>query len=118
MDIPIMRYLLTWVCIALLAAVQPVSAADIIRQTKTVQVGKISETWQLVWHGQPQALCPVSEAEEAITCPCTGFAYGEQGDLSLVRQRNKRVVESLPLNAMFRYGDVEKGKAGLQLRPV
>lgn len=113
-----MRYLLALVCIALLAAVHPVSAADIVRQTKTVQVGKISETWQLVWHGQPKALCAVSEGEGAMTCPCTGFAYGEQGDLSLVRKRNNRVVESLPLNSLFRYGDVEKGKAGLQLRTV
>ncbi len=113
-----MRHPLLILCAVLIGLPAPAPAEDIVREQKQVQIGKITETWQLVWHGKPEALCPASDMESSMTCPCAGFAYGEQGDLSLVRKRGNRIVERLPLNPAFHYVDVAKGKAGLQLKPL
>jgi hypothetical protein len=37
----------------------------------------------------------------AITCPCAGFAYGEMGDLDLVRHRSSHPEERLALTPLF-----------------
>ncbi len=69
-----MRHPLVILCAILIGLPAPAPAEDIIRQQKQVQIGKISETWQLVWHGKPEALCPASDMESSMTCPCAGFA--------------------------------------------
>ena len=57
----------------------------------------------------------------AITCPCAGFAYGEMGELDLVRRRNGHADEHLALTPLFRNGENpgwEKQLAVLQRWPM
>jgi hypothetical protein len=93
--------------------------AEHIREQRTVTVGGVKEVWRLVWTGKPSLMCSPHEAEMAITCPCSGWAYGEAGDLSLVRLRDGKPVDRMrlgPLYGKYDYpaGEVAPGQAYLQ----
>ena len=47
----------------------------------------------------PKAYCEPSE--ESLTCPCEGFAFGEVGDLFLVRLCNGTEIDRLNLTPLF-----------------
>jgi hypothetical protein len=84
-------------------------AADpLIRQQKSVVVDGVKEVWQLRWEKQPEPVCAADDAEISLTCPCSGFAYGEQGSLELVRSRLGAPPETLALGPLF----VDPGFAG------
>ena len=55
------------------------SPGEWLREQQSVTVGGVAESWQLVWEGRPKPICGPQDVEMAITCPCTGFAYGEMG---------------------------------------
>jgi hypothetical protein len=77
-------------------------AADpLIRQQKTIIVDGVEEVWQLRWEKPPEPVCAADDAEVSLTCPCTGFAYGEQGNLKLVRNRPGSPEETLALDPFF-----------------
>jgi hypothetical protein len=80
-----------------------VSRADdpLIRQQKTIVVDGVEEVWQLRWEKPPEPICAADDAESSLTCPCTGFAYGEQGNLTLIRDRPGSPSESLVLGPFF-----------------
>ena len=48
-----------------------------IREESQVVVNSVTETWRLEWAEPPKPYCEPSEG--SLTCPCTGFAYGESG---------------------------------------
>lgn len=73
-----------------------------IREEERVTVQGAQEVWRLVWSGKTQLICSPHEVEMAITCPCSGTAYGESGRPSLVRMRRGREVERLALGPLFR----------------
>lgn len=107
----------------LIAAIGDAAAKDYIREERTVTVQGIQEVWQLVWDGKPSTVCGPDDVEIAITCPCSGFAYGEYGTLLLVRKRGGHDVERLdlrPLFGKFDYPDADKveGTAYLQRWPL
>jgi hypothetical protein len=99
-------------------------ASMIVREQRTVVINGVTETWQLVWIGKPQEFCPASDIEMAITCPCDGVAYGEYGNLWLIRKRQGHEVERMDLRPLFKgdwgYANDEKtsGKAFLQRYPM
>jgi hypothetical protein len=70
-----------------------------IREEQRVMVNGVMETWQLQWKNPPRAACEPSDI--SLTCPCTGFAYGETGDLDVVRLRDGREVKRLPVKSFF-----------------
>ncbi|SRR5258708_3045214 len=80
----------------------------LIRQQKSVIVDGVAEVWQLRWDKKPEPVCAADEAELSLTCPCSGFAYGEQGNLKLVRSRPGGLHETLALGPFF----VDPGFAG------
>lgn len=55
-----------------------VPAPPEIREEQKVLVNGISEVWRLEWKSPPTPAC---SPEDIITCPCSGFAYGESGQL-------------------------------------
>ena len=61
------------------------SKSPILREEKTVIVDSKIEHWRLEWRTEPQLACDPND-EDWYTCPCHGFAYGEKGELDLVRQ--------------------------------
>lgn len=102
----------------LLAA--PSRPIELLRERQSVTVGGRAETWQLVWEGKPRSVCGPQDIEMAMTCPCTGFAYGELGRLSLVRRNGAAEIERLPLGPFFQdlpESDA-KGLAAMQWRPM
>lgn len=70
-----------------------------IREEQTITIGGVSETWRLEWQALPKPYCEPSEG--SLTCPCEGFAFGEIGDLFLVRLRNGTVIDRLHLKPLF-----------------
>lgn len=91
-----------------------------LREQRAVTIGGAAETWQLVWQGKPRSICGPEDVETAITCPCTGFAYGEVGKLALVRQRGGQEVDRMDLGTLFSElpADNSDGLAAMPWRPV
>lgn len=69
------------------------------REEAAVTVNGIEEIWALRWKSAPKPEC--AEHYMAITCPCTGFEYGESGDLELVRMRGRIVFDRIALAPFF-----------------
>ena len=68
-----------------------------------MEVGGKLETWQLVWRGNPSDHndCAPTEPDTALTCPCSGEAYAQTGDLILERRRADTRTERLALTPLF-----------------
>jgi hypothetical protein len=77
------------------------SDPSLVREQKTVIVDGNSEIWRLQWDSKPVPMCGAHDRELALTCPCSGFAYGEQGALSLVRIRSDGETERVELGPLF-----------------
>ena len=59
----------------------------------------MAEVWRFVWKATPKPFC--APDANAITCPCAGFAFGESGELDLVRMRGDSEIDRLPLTPLF-----------------
>ena len=73
--------------------------SPLVREQQQVKVAGAMETWRLQWKARPKPSCDT--ADDALTCPCMGFAYGEAGDLSLVRIRDGAEIDRLRLTPFF-----------------
>lgn len=62
-------------------------------------VDGLQEIWQLRWAAKPHEVCEPSQL--SLTCPCEGFAYGEGGELDLVRLRESKEVDRLHITPLF-----------------
>jgi hypothetical protein len=83
-----------------------------VREESAVAVRGVEELWQLVWIGKPSEVCGPDKIDEAITCPCAGFAYGEYGDLWLIRMRGGKEVERMDLGSIFARSEYPQASAG------
>lgn len=104
--------ILAW--LAGVVAAQTVGAAPpplYVREAHRVVVDGQAETWKLVWVGKPMPVCGEEDVEMAITCPCTGFAYGEAGRVALVRYQGTREIDRLDLGALAKDYDGPPGLA-------
>lgn len=95
--LPILFSMVTLLSLATIDA----RAADTVRQRTAVTVDGQPEEWRLTWSGPVKPACAATQLEEAMSCPCTGFAYGEQGRLYLERQRAGAAAERLNLSTLF-----------------
>ncbi len=73
--------------------------APLIREQRRVVVNGVPEVWKLKWRSRPKPEC--MSGDIALTCPCRGFAYGESGDLDLIRTRDGVVLDQLRLTPLF-----------------
>lgn len=92
--------------LALTAALTTGACADelagaLLREQQAVAVQGAEETWALVWEDEPQAFCGAQDVATALTCPCAGWAYGESGQLLLVRMRGGIEIERMALAPLF-----------------
>jgi hypothetical protein len=90
-----------------------------LREQRSVSVDGKAEVWQLVWAGRPKSVCGPENVEMAITCPCTGWAYGEIGKLVLQRRQGGKTIDRLALGDYFSDvpADNSEGLAAMQWRP-
>jgi hypothetical protein len=86
----------------LAAGLQAQDYASMTREQKAVVVDGARESWRLQWETQPQPACGPDDLEVALSCQCSGFAYGESGRLALVRMRPGHPQERLELAPFFR----------------
>jgi hypothetical protein len=86
-------------------------AQRVVREQRTVAIDGAKETWQLVWDGKPGSVCGPDNIDLAMTCPCSGWAYGEYGKLLLVRSRDGQEIERMDLRPLFdKFDSPEPGK--------
>jgi hypothetical protein len=95
------------------ATVLTLSAQPVVREEQKVRVNGVEEVWRLVWKSPPKPVCAPGD-EDSSTCPCYGFAFGEAGDLDLVRLRAGREVERLALTPLFEQTEHPGEGAALQ----
>lgn len=72
----------------------------VIREERKIIINGVEELWQLEWAHTPNSACG-PEDPEWNTCPCSGFAFGESGELTLVRKRQGQKDERLSLTPFF-----------------
>jgi hypothetical protein len=106
--------------LVLAALVGPAAASsERVREQRTVKVARAAEVWRLVWTGPTRQACGVKDEDVSLTCPCSGFAYGEAGALALVRLKSGHEVERMKLAPLFENSfdhPARPGEAALPLR--
>src|SRR5262245_30320924 len=81
-----------------------VPTASVVREEKIIRVGSASERWLLVWRAAPAPAC-MPRDEGWSSCACHGFAFGEMGQLDLLRKIPGHPDEALPLTPLFDDGE-------------
>lgn len=79
----------------------PVPTDPLIREEQKVVVDGIAEIWRLEWKSPPVPACGTEDLLSAITCPCSGFSFGESGQLNLVRFVGEREIDRFELTRLF-----------------
>jgi hypothetical protein len=102
------------------AVIQPQTPArtspsnPLIREERKIVVNGIPEVWRLQWKSPSKPACEAEDFESSYSCPCSGFAYGEVGQLDLVRIVNGRELDRLELTPLFEETDANQGGAIVQ----
>jgi hypothetical protein len=73
----------------------------VVREEHKVVVDGVEELWRLEWVCPPSPACSPDEPDVWWTCPCEGFAFGEQGNLVLVRKKPGQKEERFDLTLLF-----------------
>jgi hypothetical protein len=104
-----LRTFLVIACAALSNAAAP---PVVVREERAVQVGGKAERWRLVWRGTPHDRndCAPAEPDTAMTCPCSGVAYAQTGDLVLERRRADGHTERLALTPLFADSELPRAR--------
>ena len=77
-------------------------ANPLIREEQKIVVNGVPEVWRLQWKSPPEvADCGPEDPSGAMTCPCSGFAYGESGQMDLIRIRDGGEIDHLELTPLF-----------------
>jgi hypothetical protein len=91
------------------ATPSPVASSAIdparVRETKSVVVDGVTETWRLVWGSAPKPACVDATWS---SCDCQAFAFAETGPLSLVRSRPGQPDETLDLGEIEGHGTLPR----------
>jgi hypothetical protein len=106
-----------------LIATPLVAAHDraVVREQRSFTVERSKEIWRLIWRDTPadSKFCGPADPSMAMTCPCSGAAYAQVGDLILERKRPGAPPERMPLTPLFAGSDMlfnEKGPVAMLAR--
>ena len=91
-----------------------VLTTPVIREEQKIVVNGVPEIWRLEWKMPPKSACGPEDLESAITCPCSGFAYGESGQLDVMRSVNDHEIDLLELTPLFDKVLADQGGAIVQ----
>jgi hypothetical protein len=104
--------MLPWALFALLTLIAtPLLAApvdEVVREQRSFMINGAPETWRLIWRGTPSDSnsCGPANPAMALTCPCSGVAYAQTGDLALERARPGAPPERMALTPLFAGSDM------------
>lgn len=73
----------------------------VIREGHKVDVNGVEEHWRLEWASPTSPTCSPDEPDVWSACPCSGFAFGERGNLVLVRKKSGGEEERFALTQLF-----------------
>jgi hypothetical protein len=92
--------------------------APVVREEHKVVVEGVEEHWRLEWAGPTSPVCSPDEPDVWMTCPCSGFAFGERGNLVLVRKKPGGEEERLALSQLFgeKYDQTGEGEGAILRR--
>jgi hypothetical protein len=92
----------------------PAPAREVLREQRSFTVNGAKEVWRLIWRGTPSDSnnCGPADSVMAMTCPCSGIAYAQVGDLVLERERPGTSPERMPLTPLFAGSDMVFDKRG------
>jgi hypothetical protein len=93
------------------------SSGAVVRERQRVMVGSQAEAWRLEWRKPPELNCDPA-GDDWYTCPYDGFAFGEEGELDLVRQVPGKPDERMHLTPLFKLGFDGEAIARLPKWPV
>jgi len=79
--------------------INALSLGTIFRDDEDLMLDNVKENWRLEWTKAPIPYC--MSAEQLLTCPCDGFAFGEKGSMDLVRTIPGKPDERLHLDSLF-----------------
>ncbi len=96
----------------LLAASAP--PHEVVREQRSFSVKGVKEVWRLIWRGSPSDSnsCGPADPDMAMTCPCSGVAYAQVGDLMLEREHPGASSDRMPLTPLFAGSDMVFDKKG------
>lgn len=106
------------ILIALVALIAtPLLAApshEIVREQRSFTVNGAKEVWRLIWRRAPRESrsCGPSAPDMALTCPCSGVAYAQVGDLVLERRRPGMPPQRMDLAPLFSQSDMTSNDKG------
>src|SRR5438309_666465 len=104
--------------IVVFAVSRAIGQSQPVREETQVTVSGVHEIWRLQWKEPPQPECDTSGGIWVV-CGCNGFAFGERGELDLVRIRDGQEYDRLALSPLFVDNDLDLGKlAVVQKWPV
>jgi hypothetical protein len=78
------------------------SLGTIFRDDEDLVLDGVKENWRLEWARAPLPDCMSAGWD---TCTCAGFAYGERGDMDLVRTQPGKPDDRLRLDVLFEGND-------------
>jgi len=90
------------------------SPKPIIREERKIIIDGVEERWRLEWVNTTSPACAPPDNPDWMICPCNGFAFGERGDLVLVRKKPGQKEEHLRLGPLFSEAPADIGEAVLQ----
>jgi len=105
----------------LIAPLAPAHGQPVVREQRNVTIDGVKEVWRLIWRDAPSGKngCGLTHVDTATTCPCSGAAFAEVGDLVLERDRPGKSPEVMPLAPLFEGSDMlanEEGSVAMLVR--
>jgi hypothetical protein len=79
-----------------------------IREQQTVTIDGAPEVWELRWKSPPKPACEPNDV--SLTCPGAGFAYGEAGELELIRKQVNSELDRLPPHSAVRRTSISRNQ--------
>jgi hypothetical protein len=95
-----LKYLMCLVLLLTCISAFAENPTPLIREEHKVVVDGVEEHWRLEWLSPPSPACSPDDPVWS-TCPCSGFAFGERGNLVLVRKKSGGEEDRYELAPLF-----------------
>lgn len=86
----------------------------VVREQRSFTVDGLKEVWRLIWRDTPRdsRRCGPADPDLAMSCPCSGAAWAQVGDLILEREGPGTPPGRMPLTPLFAASDMLSNEMG------